>query len=117
MEYFASRGTRAGELSLPLLAAAPDVRPLWRKGRRYFLRLYQQAEQGNDHAMYALGKIHLRLNNIPSAMRWFQKSAELGNQYAQYALWKMYLPGEVKDKDAAVHRETTRRRAGHLYPA
>ncbi len=69
------------------------------------IRLTQKAEEGDARAMYALGKLHLKLGNIPIAVGWFQKSAELGDRYAQYALGKLYLLGDGvrRDKGAAVH--------------
>ena len=50
--------------------------------------LTESAEQGNQYAQYALGKIYLlgkdSSKDFGTARMWFQRSADQGNQYAQY---------------------------------
>ena len=50
--------------------------------------LKASAEQGNQYAQYALGKLYLLGEEVPedreAARQWFQQAAEQGNQYAQY---------------------------------
>ena len=52
--------------------------------------LTESAEQGNQYAQYALGKLYLLGKDIPqdreSAVRWFTLAAEQGNEYARYFL-------------------------------
>ena len=54
------------------------------------------AEQGNQFAQYALGKLFLLGRDIPqdkdAAVRWFTQAAEQGNEYAQYFLDHMNDP-------------------------
>ena len=51
------------------------------------------AEQGNQYAQYALGKLYLLGKEVPkdrsSAIKWFQLAADQGNEYAQYFLKHM----------------------------
>lgn len=51
------------------------------------------AEQGNQYAQYALGKLFLLGKDVPedrkAAWQWFQKAAEQGDQYAQYFVERM----------------------------
>ncbi len=63
--------------------------------------LFQAAERGDRNAMYALSKLHLERNDLPAALRWFQRPAELGNQFAQYRLGKLLLSGDGVTKDTA----------------
>ena len=51
--------------------------------------------------MYALGKLHLEVDNPAAALHWFQRSAELGNEFAQYRLGKQLLTGDGVQKDTA----------------
>lgn len=52
--------------------------------------LTMSAEQNNQYAQYALGKLYLMGRDVPrdreAAMRWFTLSAEQGNIYAQIFL-------------------------------
>ena len=52
--------------------------------------LTESAEQGNQYAQYALGKLYLLGRDIPqdreASVRWFTLAAEQGNEYAQYFL-------------------------------
>ena len=55
--------------------------------------LTASAEQGNQYAQYALGKLFLLGKDVPedrkAARQWFQKAAEQGDQYAQYFVERM----------------------------
>ena len=55
--------------------------------------LTASAEQGNQYAQYALGKLYLLGKEVPkdrsSAIKWFQLAADRGNEYAQYFLEHM----------------------------
>ena len=54
--------------------------------------------------MYAIGKLYLEEDDLPTAMRWFQQSAELGDTLAQYRLGKLLLESGDADRDTeAVH--------------
>ncbi len=81
------------------------------------MRLTAAVERGDQHAMYALGKIYLEEADLPAALRWFQRSAELGNQYAQYTLGKLYLLGKnvPRDRGAAVRWFTLAAEQGSEY--
>ena len=52
--------------------------------------LTKSAEQDNQYAQYALGKLYLLGKDVPqdreSAVRWFTLAAEQGNEYARYFL-------------------------------
>ena len=65
--------------------------------------LEQSADQGNQYAQYALGKLYLSgedvPKDIPKAILWLEQSASQGNQYAQYALGKLYLCGQDVPRD------------------
>ena len=66
------------------------------------------AEQKNEYAAYALGRLFLSGEDIPkdiqAAVRWLTLSAEQNNPFAQYTLGKLYLTGEdvPKDTEAAL---------------
>ena len=51
------------------------------------------ADQGNQYAQYALGKLYLLGKEVQkdraSAIKWFQLAADQGNEYAQYFLEHM----------------------------
>lgn len=55
--------------------------------------LTASAEQGNQYAQYALGKLFLLGKDVPedrkAAWQWFQKAAEQGDRYAQYFVERM----------------------------
>lgn len=60
--------------------------------------LAQSAEQGNEFAVYKLGKLYLNGEDpigkdTDKAARYFQKAADKNNQYAQYQLAKLHLVG------------------------
>ena len=57
--------------------------------------------------MYALGKLYLEEDDLPTAMRWFQQSAELGYTLAQYRLGKLLLESSDADRNAQVVRWLT----------
>jgi hypothetical protein len=63
------------------------------------IRFSQAAEQGNPHAMAALGKIHLEMGNHSAALRRFQQAAQLGSPYAQYQAGKLLLSGDDTRRD------------------
>ena len=54
------------------------------------LRPHRAAEQGNQFAQYALGKLYLLGRDVSkdkdAAVHWLTLSAEQGNEYAQYFL-------------------------------
>ena len=77
----------------------------------------QAAEQGNEYAMYALGKLNLETGNTPAALRWFQQSAGRGNRFAQYQLGKLLLQGEGAPKDVkeAIRQFTASAEQGNQY--
>ena len=69
--------------------------------------LTQAAKQGDRCAMYALGKLYLEEDDLPTAMRWFQQSAELGDTLAQYHLGKLLLESGDADRNTEAVRWLT----------
>lgn len=68
---------------------------------------YLSAKQDFCRAMYALGKLYLEEDDLPTALRWFQQSAELGDTLAQYRLGKLLLESGDADRNAEAVRWLT----------
>lgn len=64
--------------------------------------LTQSAENDNESAQYALGKLFqedMRIKNIQAALHWLTKAAVQDHQYAQYRLGKLLLSNEKVPPD------------------
>ena len=61
--------------------------------------LTASAEQGNQFAQYALGRLLETQKRTEEAVAWYEKAAAQGNPAAAYRLGKLYLQGELVSKD------------------
>lgn len=83
--------------------------------------LSKAADQGDDQAMYRLGKICMTGEGVEQDMDtgivWLRQAAELGNQYAQYTLGKLCLQGREipQDKEEALRWLESSAAQGNVY--
>lgn len=103
LEMAAAAGNQYGQCYLGSLYCSGDI--LKKNTARGEMLLKLAADQGNDSAMYKLGKHYLEINNISSGLSYLQKAVENENQYAQCYLGILYYTGKYVRQDISVAKD------------
>ena len=100
-------------ISFPSVANQDD----WELVERFKKHL-ASAEKGNVSSMHAVGKLYERgrgtRNNMPLAVRWYQKAANAGNASSKSRLGILYFEGRGVKQDYAKEQKLKKEQQKHL---